>query len=197
MASRLHQKAVYRKNFTECKEVRTILHSPLGKIHVFGCEQGIHSIQLQEDAVLEDRTNGASFACVVCEGLEEMTTPLKQCANWLQAYFCEPWMTEKLPTPSYHHPIFQQATFTSRVLWTLLRDVKFGETISYKHLADLAGNSKAVRAVGGAMRNNPMPIIIPCHRVICSDGKIGNYMGGKGNQLKLWLLTHEKLLKES
>lgn len=51
------------------------------------------------------------------------------------------------------------ASFTTEVLWTLLRDVKFGEVVSYKQLADLAGNSKAARAVGGAMRSNP---VSPC-----------------------------------
>ncbi|MGH0133930.1 UNVERIFIED_CONTAM: hypothetical protein FKN15_077966 [Acipenser sinensis] len=92
-------------------------------------------------------------------------------------------------SPSYP----ASSTFTSQVLQTLLRDVKFGETVSYKHLAEMAGNSKAVRAVGGAMRKNPVPLIVPCHRVISNNGNIGNYMGGKGNHLKQWLLTHEKL----
>lgn len=55
-----------------------------------------------------------------------------------------------LPPPS------ASASFTREVLWTLLRDVKFGEAVSYKQLADLAGNSKAARAVGGAMRSNPV-----------------------------------------
>ncbi|KYO43919.1 methylated-DNA--protein-cysteine methyltransferase [Alligator mississippiensis] len=139
-------------------------------------------------------TKEASVTCELCEGPEEMTEPLKQCTAWLSAYFCEPRITEKLPIPSFHHPVFEQASFTRQVLWTLLRDVKFGETVSYKQLADLAGNSKAARAVGGAMRSNPLPIIIPCHRVICSSGQTGNYTGG--NHLKEWLLSHEKLQKE-
>ncbi|KAK2519512.1 Mgmt [Columba guinea] len=88
----------------------------------------------------------------------------------------------------------KQDSFTRQVLWTLLRDVKFGEAVSYKQLADLAGNSKAARAVGGAMRSNPIPIIIPCHRVIRSGGQSGNY--GGGHVLKEWLLSHEKLQKE-
>ncbi|XP_065408287.1 methylated-DNA--protein-cysteine methyltransferase isoform X3 [Chrysemys picta bellii] len=146
---------------------------------------------LQREAKL---TKEASVTCEVCEGPEEMTEPLKQCTAWLQAYFCEPWMTEKLPMPPFHHPVFEQDSFTRQVLWTLLRDVKFGEAVSYKQLADLAGNSKAARAVGGAMRSNPVPILIPCHRVICSSGQTGNY--GGGTHLKQWLLSHEKLQKE-
>ncbi|XP_010015518.1 PREDICTED: methylated-DNA--protein-cysteine methyltransferase, partial [Nestor notabilis] len=90
--------------------------------------------------------------------------------------------------------LFPADSFTSKVLWTLLRDVKFGEAVSYKHLADLAGNSRAARAVGGAMRSNPIPILIPCHRVICSSGQSGNY--GGGNLMKGWLLSHEKLHQE-
>uniref|UniRef100_A0A8D0H9B6 Methylated-DNA--protein-cysteine methyltransferase n=1 Tax=Sphenodon punctatus TaxID=8508 RepID=A0A8D0H9B6_SPHPU len=141
-----------------------------------------------------DITKEASVTCEVCEGLEEMTEPLKQCAAWLQAYFCEPGMIEKLPVPPFHHPLFEKASFTREVLWTLLRDVKFGEAVSYKQLADLAGSSKAARAVGGAMRSNPVPIIIPCHRVICSSGQTGSYSGG--NDMKEWLLSHEKRQKE-
>ncbi|XP_069755749.1 methylated-DNA--protein-cysteine methyltransferase isoform X2 [Narcine bancroftii] len=143
------------------------------------------------------KTRVASFHCNLSESQEEMTAPVKHCMTWLEAYFCEPWTTGKLPLPPFHHRIFQQATFTCNVLRILQRDVKFGEVTSYKQLATLAGNSKAVRAVGGAMRSNPVPIIVPCHRVICSNGQTGNYMGGRGNHLKQWLLTHEKLLKES
>lgn len=193
MASRLHQKSVHKRNPSQCKLAGVTLLSPLGEIQVTGCENGVHCIQLQEDATPAERTGVASFACVVCKGQEDMTAPLKECTDWLHAYFCDPGTTEKLPFPAFHHPIFHEATFTSQVLQTLLRDVKFGETVSYKHLAEMAGNSKAVRAVGGAMRKNPVPLIVPCHRVISNNGNIGNYMGGKGNHLKQWLLTHEKL----
>ncbi|XP_019338434.1 methylated-DNA--protein-cysteine methyltransferase isoform X2 [Alligator mississippiensis] len=219
----------------QCKMMLVVLDSPMGRIEISGCETGIHELSLQKDAVPPNGTKEASVTCELCEGPEEMTEPLKQCTAWLSAYFCEPRITEKLPIPSFHHPVFEQASFTRQVLWTLLRDVKFGETVSYKQLADLAGNSKAARAVGGAMRSNPwhlpcqqtpshccwprlkpcsvpqteaemetagararmrveLPIIIPCHRVICSSGQTGNYTGG--NHLKEWLLSHEKLQKE-
>uniref|UniRef100_A0A8C0JF95 Methylated-DNA--protein-cysteine methyltransferase n=1 Tax=Chelonoidis abingdonii TaxID=106734 RepID=A0A8C0JF95_CHEAB len=163
--------------------------SPTGKLH-----GGYRTLLGVKERKSYPYTKEASVTCEVCEGPEEMTEPLKQCTAWLQAYFCEPWMTEKLPMPPFHHPVFEQDSFTRQVLWTLLRDVKFGEAVSYKQLADLAGNSKAARAVGGAMRSNPVPIIIPCHRVICSSGQTGNY--GGGTHLKEWLLSHEKLQKE-
>ncbi|CAH6793267.1 Mgmt [Phodopus roborovskii] len=91
---------------------------------------------------------------------------------------------------SRHSVFFLSDSFTRQVLWKLLKVVKFGEMVSYQQLAALAGNPKAARAVGGAMRNNPVPILIPCHRVICSDGSIGNYSGG-GQAVKEWLLSHE------
>lgn len=68
--------------------------------------------------------------------------------------------------------------------------VAFGQTVSYGQLAALSGNSAASRAVGSAMKHNCIPLIIPCHRVIKSDGKIGQFSGGKN--VKEWLLNHEK-----
>ncbi|XP_044301635.1 methylated-DNA--protein-cysteine methyltransferase [Varanus komodoensis] len=194
MASDLHQKNSFKDVKIQCEKMCVVLLSPVGRIEILGCEIGVHQILLQEHAAPQNSTVKALVSCEVCETPEEIPEPLKQCAAWLQAYFCEPWMTEKLPMPSFHHPLLEQASFTREVLWTLLKDVKFGETVSYKQLADMAGNSKAARAVGGAMRSNPIPIIIPCHRVICSSGQTGKYTGG--SHLKEWLLSHEKLLKE-
>ncbi|XP_012516927.1 PREDICTED: methylated-DNA--protein-cysteine methyltransferase [Propithecus coquereli] len=122
-------------------------------------------------------------------GPEGMTEPLAQCAAWLDAYFHEPGAISELPLPALHHPVFQQDSFTRQVLWKLLKVVKFGETVSYQQLAALAGNPKAARAVGGAMRSNPVPILVPCHRVVCSSGALGSYSGGVA--VKEWLLAHE------
>ncbi|NXX12364.1 MGMT methyltransferase, partial [Podargus strigoides] len=176
-----------------CKEKHVVLLSPVGKLEISGCETGLHEIKLPKMSVLPSGAE-SSAPCEVCEGVEEMTEPLKQCTAWLHAYFCESARVETLPVPAFHHPLLQQDSFTRQVLWTLLRDVKFGEAVSYKQLADLAGNGRAARAVGGAMRSNPIPIIIPCHRVIRSSGQAGSY--GGGNLMKEWLLSHEKLQKE-
>lgn len=80
-------------------------------------------------------------------------------------------------------------------VWTALKELtKPGDQISYKGLSQLAvGNSKSSRAVGTAMRNNPFPIIIPCHRVIKSNGDHGNYSGGKN--IKPLLLSFEDNFK--
>ena len=70
-----------------------------------------------------------------------------------------------------------------------VKKIKYGETASYGKIARMAGNSKAVRAVGTANAKNPLPIIIPCHRIISSNGNIGGYSGGLDK--KLYLLDHE------
>lgn len=70
-----------------------------------------------------------------------------------------------------------------------MHQVPFGHTVSYSQLAALSGSSKASRAVGIAMKNNCLPLIIPCHRVIKSDGRMGHFSCGVN--VKEWLLKHE------
>ena len=73
-----------------------------------------------------------------------------------------------------------------------VKKIKYGETASYGKIARMAGNNKAVRAVGTANAKNPLPIIIPCHRIISSNDNIGGYSGGLDK--KLYLLDHESNL---
>ncbi|CAG2240032.1 MGMT [Mytilus edulis] len=86
------------------------------------------------------------------------------------------------------------SSFTSTAQKVLTEKVLYGQTISYKNLAALCGNEKACRAVGMAMRNNPISFIVPCHRVITHSGHLGNYSGGHKNKIKQWLLTHENAI---
>jgi methylated-DNA-[protein]-cysteine S-methyltransferase len=82
--------------------------------------------------------------------------------------------------------------FRRTVLETLAREVGWGETVSYGELAEMAGRPRAARAVGTAMRSNPIPFVIPCHRVIAAGGKIGGYGGGRNAvDLKRTLLLRE------
>ena len=74
-------------------------------------------------------------------------------------------------------------------VWTALRTIPAGRTLSYGGLAEQLGNPKAVRAVGLANGANPIPIVIPCHRVIGADGSLTGYGGGLAR--KRWLLAHE------
>jgi methylated-DNA-[protein]-cysteine S-methyltransferase len=85
--------------------------------------------------------------------------------------------------------------FRRKVLETLAHDVPWGETVSYGELASMAGRPRAARAVGSAMRHNPIPFVIPCHRVIAAGGKIGGYGGGRNAiALKRALLAREGVL---
>ena len=71
-----------------------------------------------------------------------------------------------------------------------LMGVDYGTTVSYGELACMAGSSRAARAVGTAMSTNPIPLIVPCHRVVRSDGSVGEY-GGRP-EVKTWLIEHER-----
>lgn len=80
------------------------------------------------------------------------------------------------------------AGFRREVL-THLPEIGYGQTVSYAAIAGLAGNPKAIRAAATACATNPLPIVVPCHRVIYSDGRIGRYLGGP--EAKRTLLTLE------
>jgi methylated-DNA-[protein]-cysteine S-methyltransferase len=81
------------------------------------------------------------------------------------------------------------AGFRATVLHHLATDLAYGQTASYGTIAQLAGNPKAVRAVGTACATNPIPVVVPCHRVVRADGSIGGYVGGP--DAKRILLTLE------
>jgi methylated-DNA-[protein]-cysteine S-methyltransferase len=82
--------------------------------------------------------------------------------------------------------------FRRTVLETLARDVQWGETVTYGELAAMSGRPKAARAAGSAMKNNPLPFVIPCHRVVAAGNKIGGYGGGRNAiALKRELLARE------
>ena len=84
---------------------------------------------------------------------------------------------------------FLTGTEFERKIWSVLNEIPFGETRSYKWVAEKAGSVLAVRAVGQALSKNPVPIILPCHRVIESDGSIGGY--SSGTDIKRRLLDME------
>ena len=81
-------------------------------------------------------------------------------------------------------------TIFQRKVWEKISEIPYGELRSYKWIANKIGNPNAVRAVGNAVGKNPVPPIIPCHRVIRSDGKLGGF--SSGIPLKKWLLKLEK-----
>jgi methylated-DNA-[protein]-cysteine S-methyltransferase len=84
--------------------------------------------------------------------------------------------------------------FRRTVLERLFDDIGYGELTSYSELAEMAGSPRAMRAVGSAMATNPIPIVVPCHRVLRNDGSIGGYGGGLAT--KRWLLALEGVEEE-
>ena len=78
-------------------------------------------------------------------------------------------------------------------VWDALYTIPYGVSASYLDVAEKVGNTKAVRAIGGANSRNPISIIVPCHRVIGKSGKLVGYAGGLWR--KEWLLKHEGILK--
>lgn len=80
---------------------------------------------------------------------------------------------------------FLKGTDFEKKVWSYLKDIPFGETRTYKWLAEKVGNPSATRAVGKALSRNPIPIVLPCHRIIESDGSIGGYSSGVGIKRRL------------
>ncbi len=91
---------------------------------------------------------------------------------------------------SFNLPLNPKGTKFQQRVWSILLNIPYGETRTYKEVAALAGNEKASRAVGSANHNNPIPIFIPCHRVIGSDKSLTGFAYGLGVKEKLLDLEH-------
>ena len=87
-------------------------------------------------------------------------------------------------------PLDLAGTEFQRAAWTALASVPYGETRSYRQQAEAIGRPKAVRAIGAANGRNPVPIVLPCHRIVGSDGSLTGYGGGLS--IKEYLLKHEQ-----
>lgn len=92
-------------------------------------------------------------------------------------------------------PLMKEGTLFQKRVWDQLEKIEYGTTISYKELAQRVGDSKKARAVGNANGKNPIPIVIPCHRVIAEDGSLGGFGGGLDK--KVLLLDLEKRFRNS
>ena len=142
-------------------------------------EIGLLEIVEHEGALI-----GVNFAKYVTHP-EDGSMVLQEAIWQLEAYFDGKRKYFNLPIR------FDCSEFYKEV-YKALMDTKYGSTISYKELAMLVNRPDASRAIGMAMANNPFPIIVPCHRVIKSDGTLGEYTGGKGIKTKEWLIEHER-----
>lgn len=116
----------------------------------------------------------------------EDAQPLQETMRQLRAYFAG-------ELENFDLPLAPDGTDFQRNVWRNLCDIPFGETISYGELAKRVGNPKASRAVGAANGQNPIPIIIPCHRVIGSNGKLTGFGGGLPIKEKLLALEQRQL----
>lgn len=91
-------------------------------------------------------------------------------------------------------PVRLQGTPFRQAVWQRLAELEFGTFVSYGELGASLGHTGYGRAIGGAVGANPIPIIVGCHRVLASNGKVTGYSGGEGVPTKLWLLEHEGIL---
>lgn len=125
----------------------------------------------------------------ISKGVNIIETPLLKKANQeLQEY-----LTGKRKI--FDLPLAPQGTEFQQKVWKALQEIPYGKTCSYKYIAENIGNIKACRAVGMANNKNPIPIFIPCHRVIGSNGNLVGYAGGL--DIKEKLLEIEKQNAES
>lgn len=137
--------------------------APFGKIRVIADETGVKRVELFEkdwETFLEEHPN-------IVEDMELCGEAIRQ----LDEYFSG-------KRKQFDLPISIEGTDFRKKVWSALQTIPYGEVRSYADVAQMIGSPKAVRAVGQANRNNRLPIIIPCHRVI---GKSGNLVGYAGS----------------
>ena len=118
------------------------------------------------------------------EGIEHETALIKEANRQLSEYL-------KGERQMFDLPLNPRGTDFQKRVWRALCDIPYGETRSYKQIAEAIGNPKAVRAVGMANNRNPITIVVPCHRVIGADGKLVGYGGGL--EMKEFLLRLETI----
>jgi methylated-DNA-[protein]-cysteine S-methyltransferase len=148
------------------------LSTPLGDITAVADEDGLTQVILAGDdgSVLAEATEGGPI--------------VDAAATQLAEYFAGERM-------AFDVPLTPQGTEFQQTVWKALGDVPFGTTATYGEIARAIGQLTATRAVGAANGRNPIPIIIPCHRVIGASGELTGYSGGGGIETKRRLLDHE------
>ncbi|MGW7573681.1 methylated-DNA--[protein]-cysteine S-methyltransferase [Streptomyces sp. NPDC054765] len=164
----------------------TRLETPVGPLLLAATRQGPARVAFhagerttrRELARLEQFFGGAP-----CASVPHLTTATAE----LTAYFAGELRSFTVPLDWS-----LSAGFPSRVLHALAADVPYGSVVGYQDLADRVGEPGAARAVGAAMGSNPLPVIVPCHRVVASDGGIGGFGGGL--ETKRLLLALEGVL---
>jgi methylated-DNA-[protein]-cysteine S-methyltransferase len=157
-----------------------IVGSPVGPLLLAATEQGLVRVAYareDHDAVLQALANKVSPRIL------HAPARLDPAARELEEYFAGRRRAFDLPLD------WRLSAGFRRTVLSHLPEIGYGHTASYATIAQLAGNPKAVRAVGSACATNPMPVVVPCHRVVRSDGSMGGYLGGA--DAKRTLLTLE------
>ena len=144
--------------------------SPIGPLLIAGDDESIHIISFPRNG--KPRKPEAGWTA-------STSGPVAEAVRQLREYFAG-------RRQEFDLPLATEGTAFQRSVWRKLQEIPYGETISYGELAKRVGNPKASRAVGSANGKNPIPIVIPCHRVIAGDGGLGGFGGG--------LTVKEKLL---
>jgi len=150
----------------------TFINTPLGIAKLEGDENGLASITVLNDEI--------PISTVIPELLEDAVYQL-------QEYF-------EGTRDSFSLTLNPNGTDFQKRVWDALQDIAYGKTLSYLELSKILGDVKAIRAVAAANGKNPLWIVIPCHRVIGSDGSLTGYAGGLHR--KKWLLDHESPAKQ-
>ena len=154
------------------KSFCTFMPSPLGRLFLSGDEHGLAGIHIDTP----ERPAKADSDAI------EDPAPFHDAIEQLQAYFAGDMQDFDLK-------LNPQGTDFQQRAWQALQQIPYGQTITYGEQAKRMGDVNASRAVGGANGANPIPIIIPCHRVVGSDGSLTGF--GAGLPVKEWLLQHE------
>lgn len=149
-----------------------LLPSPLGTIAIRGAHDGVQIVEFLDAIPWRG----------VPDNPDPVPEPVRACADQLAAYF-------RGELQEFDVPLAVAGTQFERRVWRTLLTIPFGTTWTYADLAHSLGDDKAIRAVGRANGKNPVSIVVPCHRVIGSDGSLIGYGGGLWR--KAWLLNHE------
>ena len=174
---------------TSLPRVSTIVDSPLGPLTLLASAQGLRSVGWEEVSIDVVSDGGWPLSeSVPVADRSSATEILRAATTQLEEYFRGLRTTFDLPLAPTGTP-FQRAA------WEVLRTIPFGQTMTYGEQARRLGGANKARAVGAANGRNPLPIIIPCHRVIGADGSLTGFSAGV--ERKAWLLRHEAAIHGS
>jgi len=161
----------------------TAVDSPLGRLYLARNDQGLIALTLGTEAkkVLFDHLEKRCPNTELMASKSHFIKEIKQ----LDEYF-------KGQRSKFDLELNLSGTPFQLQVWKTLRTIPYGKTIAYGDLAKMLNNPGGMRAVGAANGQNPIPIIIPCHRVIAADGSLGGYTGGLDIKRKLLDLEQQK-----